>query len=93
MHRFLGPKDELRLETAAKNSREGRETIWSQRDFVLAAVKEKGAALQHASTDLRADREVVRAAVAKSGCALECASEGLRADREVVLVAAREGKD
>jgi hypothetical protein len=46
-----------------------------------------GFALQHASTELRADLTVVMAAVANCGYALRYASPELQTDRDVVLVA------
>ncbi|SVD05124.1 uncharacterized protein METZ01_LOCUS357978, partial [marine metagenome] len=44
----------------------------------LAAVKNEGAALEHASDELKADREVVMAAVKNKGGALEYASDELK---------------
>ena len=54
---------------------------------VLAAVRQDGWALEHASEELRADRDVVLAAVQQEGDALEYASDELAADRDVVLAA------
>eukprot|EP00295_Goniomonas_pacifica_P006090 CAMPEP_0175835794 /NCGR_PEP_ID=MMETSP0107_2-20121207/16791_1 /TAXON_ID=195067 ORGANISM="Goniomonas pacifica, Strain CCMP1869" /NCGR_SAMPLE_ID=MMETSP0107_2 /ASSEMBLY_ACC=CAM_ASM_000203 /LENGTH=152 /DNA_ID=CAMNT_0017149129 /DNA_START=624 /DNA_END=1081 /DNA_ORIENTATION=+ len=62
------------------------------RMVVLAAVAQKGRALQYASEELKGDREVVLAAVAQNGYALEYVSEELKGDREVGLAAvARNG--
>ena len=54
---------------------------------VLAAVKQNGWALEHASPALRKDPEVVLAAVSDSGRALEYASNKLRNNREFVRTA------
>ena len=62
---------------------------WSDREFVLEAVRWNGYVLKYASEDLRADRDVVLEAVRQHGHALEYASDELRADREVVLDAVR----
>ena len=51
---------------------------WSNKEFVLEAVAEKGCALEHASDELRNDREVVMAAVAQDSDALEYASAALQ---------------
>ena len=57
------------------------------RGCMLAAVKQNGWVLRHASAELRADRELVLAAVGQQGAVLEFASPELRADRDVVLAA------
>jgi len=56
---------------------------------VLAAVKNTGYALQHASEELKAVKDVVMAAVKKDGGALEYASEDLKADKKVVMAAVK----
>ena len=48
---------------------------------MLAAVKQNGSALAHASTELQADRDVVLEAVKQSGAALAYASKELQAGR------------
>ena len=63
------------------------ENLKADKEVVLAAVAQDGAALQHASAKLKADKEVVLAAVAQNGNALEHASAKLKADKEVVLAA------
>ena len=55
----------------------------------LDAVKQNGAALRHASQELKGDREVVLEAVKQNGAALRYASEELKRDREVVLEAVK----
>ena len=42
--------------------------------LVLAAVKQDGRALQHASAKMKNDRDVVLATVTQNGDALECAT-------------------
>lgn len=59
----------------------------ADRGVVHAAVRRRGAALQHASPELQADREVVLSAVRENGYALKYASAALRDDREIVLAA------
>ena len=54
----------------------------------MAAVKQRGYALQLVSEDLRRDRDIVMAAVKQYGCALEFASFELWGDCDVVLNAA-----
>ena len=60
---------------------------------MLAAVKQDGNALKHASLALQADKQVVLAAVAQDCDALQHASEALKADREVVLAAVAQNGD
>ena len=57
------------------------------REIVLAAVKQAGLALQHASAELQGDREVVLEAVKQNGWALDYASQELRGDRAFMLEA------
>ena len=59
----------------------------TDRELVLAVVKDDGKALAHASKDLQADREIVLAAVSNNGSSLQYASDDLRADKPVVLAA------
>jgi hypothetical protein len=59
----------------------------NERDEVLAAVKQDGSALKHASKALKSNREVVLAAVKQRGYALKYAPDALKSDREVVLAA------
>ena len=62
----------------------------TDRDLVLAVVKDDGYALAHASKDLQADREIVLAAVSNNGSSLQYASDDLRADKSIVLAALAE---
>ena len=55
--------------------------------MVLAAVKQRGFALKHASQQLKGDREVVLAAAKQDGDVLKCVSEQLRGNRELVDLA------
>eukprot|EP01050_Picozoa_sp_SAG11_P026223 SAG11_NODE_6202_length_1365_cov_4.463665_1_plen_208_part_10 len=57
------------------------------REVVLAAVGQKGRALEYAAEELRGDGEVVLAAVVQNGSALEYAAAKMRGNREVVLAA------
>ena len=62
----------------------------TDRELVLAVVKDDGKALAHASKDLQADREIVLAAVSNNGSSLQYASDDLRADKSIVLAALAE---
>ena len=63
---------------------------WSEKDFVLKAVKQDGFYLKYASPELKADKDVVLEAVKKYGDTLEYASPELKADKDFVLVAIRQ---
>ena len=52
----------------------------ADREVVLAAVAQRGDALECASDELKADREFILAAVAQDGEALFSASDELKAD-------------
>ena len=54
--------------------------LQADKEVVLAAVAQYGAALQFAASALQADKEVVLAAVAQNGDALQHAAPALRAD-------------
>lgn len=63
---------------------------WANKAFVLAAVRQDGAALRKASEELKSDKEVVLAALSTKGSTsyvLCYASEELKDDKEVVLEA------
>ena len=64
----------------------------SDREIVLAAVKQRGEALQYAAEQLKRDREVVLVAVKQSsrGGALQYAAEELKRDREFILAAVKQ---
>jgi hypothetical protein len=68
------------------------EIDWSDKEVVIAAVKQDGYALYYASDSLKKDKEGVMAAVKRDGWALEYASGPLQNDKEVVM-AARLQKD
>jgi len=55
------------------------------REFMLAAVKHYGFALEYASDALKEDREVVYVAAKQNVWALHCASYALKADRDFML--------
>ena len=59
----------------------------SDREVVMAAVKNYGEALKYASAELRADREVATVAVAQDYRALMLVSDELQGDRELILLA------
>ena len=69
--------------------------FWSDRDFVLAAVKQDGDALKYAAASLKKDKGIVLAAVKRgtlSGFSLAFwyADASLRRDKEFVLAAVKE---
>ena len=57
----------------------------SDRELVLAAVKQDGSALQYASEELRSDRELVLAAVKQNFLALKYVASALRSDSDFML--------
>ena len=67
----------------------------SDREFFLAAVKQKGGVLKFASQEMKSDRDIVMAAVMNDGgfnsgveiCALRFADKELKSDREIVMAA------
>ena len=59
------------------------------KELVLAAVKDYGLSLKHASPALQADRQVVMAAVKNNGMAIDHASPTLKKDK-AIMKAARE---
>ena len=61
------------------------EKLRSDKEIVLAAVKNDGCALEYASEELKADAEIVLAAVKNNGIALEYASKKLKADKTIVM--------
>lgn len=73
----------------AELQRAGRE-LQGDSEVVLAAVRQDGLALRHATPGLQACPEVVAAAVRRNGRALEFASEGLRRDQTAGLLALRQ---
>ena len=58
------------------------EIIITDKTEALAAVKNDGWALEHASDELKADKEVVMAAVKNQGTALQYASDELKAKKK-----------
>jgi len=80
----------LPISRAKELPRECKLRLFSDRDFVLAAVAQNGRALKFADASLRRDRDVVLAAVAQSRNALYYADASLRSDRDVVLAAGGE---
>jgi hypothetical protein len=65
-------------------------TLACNREFILAAAKENGQAIQYASEELKRDKEVVLAAVKTCGLVLKISSEELKGDKEVVLAAVKQ---
>lgn len=64
-----------------------------KREFVLAAVKKNGMALEYASTELKSDPQIVFEAIKENGDALQFASLELRNNREFVLEALKTSKN
>merc|ERR1719433_1780427 len=63
--------------------------LLQDRDFMLAAVRESGAALQYAPVHLRSDAELVLTAVQTSGAAFQYAARELQRDYHFALTAVR----
>ena len=61
------------------------EELKSDREIILAAVKESVYNLEYASEELRGDKEIVTIAIMGEGCCLKYASEELKGNREIVL--------
>ena len=57
---------------------------WNSKQQVLAAVKQKGSALEYASEELKNDKDVVLAAVNQDGDSLEYASEEIQNDLKLL---------
>lgn len=71
----------------------GREEFNSLRDdkeVVIAAVKQRGLALEFASDRLKDDKEIVLTAVQQFGLALAYASKKLKDDKEIVFAAVQQ---
>ena len=62
----------------------------SDKNIVLAAVKQDGLVLYFVSKELKKDREIVLAAVKQDGWALLDASKELQADKEIVSAAVKQ---
>jgi K+-transporting ATPase c subunit len=62
----------------------------SNKEVVLAAVKQSGSALDYASENLKSNKEVVLAAVKQNDGAFLYASDKLKADKEFVLAAVKQ---
>jgi phosphosulfolactate phosphohydrolase-like enzyme len=64
----------------------------NDKELVLAAVKDYGLSLKHASPALQGDRQVVMAAVKNNGMAIDYASPALKKDKVIVKAAAAQEK-
>ena len=64
----------------------------NDKELVLAAVKDYGLSLKHASPALQADRQVVKAAVKNNGMAIDYASPELKKDKAIMKAAAAQEK-
>jgi len=62
--------------------REAKPGVKANREFVLAAVKRNGLALDYAAKPLKANKEIVLAAVANTGRALRYAAASAKADKK-----------
>ena len=57
---------------------------WSNKEFVLHAVKQQGCALQFANNSLKADKEVVLTAIQQNGNAHRFADDSLNNDKDFI---------
>ena len=62
----------------------------NDKELVLAAVKDYGLSLKHASPALQADKDVVMAAVKNNGMAIDHASPELKKNKAIMKAAAQE---
>ena len=62
------------------------------KELVLAAVKDYGLSLKHASPALQANKQVVMAAVKNNGMAIDHASPELKKDKSIIKAAAAQEK-
>ena len=58
----------------------------SEKEVVLAAVKQNGNALEYASENLKADKEVVLAAVKQDASSIKYASNDLKEDEDIKAI-------
>jgi len=70
--------------------RDASAELWSDRDFMLAAVQRNGYAHRYASAELWSDRDFVLAVVQQNAGAHRYASAELQADRDFVLAAVQQ---
>jgi hypothetical protein len=61
--------------------------IKTDKNIMLAAVKQNGLALKFASDELKNDKELVIAAVKQNALTLKFASDTLRNDKEILIIA------
>jgi hypothetical protein len=64
----------------------------NDKELVLAAVKDYGLSLKHASPTLQANRQVVMAAVKNNGMAIDYASPALKKDKVIMKTAKAQEK-
>lgn len=64
----------------------------NDKELVLAAVKDYGLSLKHASPALQANRQVVMAAVKNNGMAIDHASPALKKDKAIIKTAKAQEK-
>jgi hypothetical protein len=79
------------LQAVAYNGRALRYAfdLRGNREVVMKAVKQDGAALQFASSALRGDREIVLAAVEQNPIALQYANGSMQKDKSIIMTAVK----
>lgn len=69
------------------------DSLTTDRDFVLEAVRKNGLVLHHANKQWKEDKQIVLAAVEQNGMALKYAADKLNSDRDVVIAAVKQNRE
>ncbi|MEC7030224.1 MAG: DUF4116 domain-containing protein [Pseudomonadota bacterium] len=64
----------------------------SDKEIIMATVKNKGIKIKHACDALKEDKDVALAAVSNNGLALNHLPESLKSDRDIILAATKSGQ-
>ena len=68
--------------------------FWSDKDFVLKAVKKKGSSIDYADASLKNDKEIVISAIKQSSFAIDYIGDDIKKDKDVLLeIIAQKGAD
>ena len=68
--------------------------FWSDKDFVLKAVKKKGSSIDYADASLKNDKEIVISAIRQDSFAIDYIGDDIKKDKDVLLeIIAQKGAD
>mgnify|MGYP006264162515 FL=1 len=68
--------------------------FWSDKDFVLKAVKKKGSSIDYADASLKNDKEIVISAIKQDSFAIDYIGDDIKKDKDVLLeIIAQKGAD